>query len=765
MSNPSKSKSLCIKLRDPVEGGEKTFGTVGIEREKLVLSDVEGCTHVGSSKGDGGFRSGSASGVGLNKAGRYKGGSGRARPEVFAEPSFGVELAAGTNDEGNGERRWRVRASGPVSDGLARASHAGEPADWAADVGRGSARPERRARVLSEGELCDAHAPLAGGLCARARASMGRGGIARERASMEGERARGRASSEVPGARGSAFGPIFRHESHDRVGRSKERIDVEDGVSRGSFGRREIIESWSDDVQVRNNINICRTVDEADSSRRRYGRRVVDFWSDSDDSNQAPLASDHAVPSSEVELTDEEEEEDDIPPGEVESIRRLVGAPRNIELLLPQQGDRLYSPPDGFHTVFLAYVTCTSQITPHPTLLKVCEEFNIGYSQLTPTAILMFEAFYHRVSLVGLPVTRIKEFRLCDVEFDPRVLIPKAKKGQHHGGITFAALRAKANGTSKKVPSTLGGSSSGLPREEVHVEAPRVVADDRSSAGEMERRPSTRDRGKGKRVDTEYVAVPKRVLLGCVGHDLPMLSTEGFVREYDRARMSGKGPSHMLELAGGDICRLVATWRYLVEHGRNVEARKEEERVRSQTREDELLSQLEIARSDLAQRTEELAQRTEELAQRREELEVIRGDAKAYKDDVHKLNECYDQLKEKYEVEKATGKRFLATSGGAAYRESIVEETKLSFRGSDECAAMIEEHALAVVYKPLVRACRKYLRDAGGISEKVIRGMEAGISDGEDDEVDVDGTGTELVADIVADDPTVGTSSTRSRGV
>ncbi|XP_012857165.1 PREDICTED: uncharacterized protein LOC105976449 isoform X2 [Erythranthe guttata] len=363
------------------------------------------------------------------------------------------------------------------------------------------------------------------------------------------------------------------------------------------------------------------------------------------------------------------------------------------------------------------------------------------------------------------------------------------------GGITFAALRAKANGSSKKVPSMLGGSSNGLPREEVHVESPRVVADDRSSAGEVEGRPPTRDRGKGKRVDTEYVVVPKRPRVeaeetyafhGGGGkqlftygvnrdgkesywdvsdHDLPMLSTEGFIREYDRARMSGKGPSHMLELAGGDICRLVATWRYLVEHGRNVEARKEEDRARSQAREDELLSQLEEARSDLALRSEELARRTEELAERTEELEVIRGDAKAYKDDVHKLNECYDQLKEKYEVEKATGKRFLTTSGGVAYRESVVEETKASFRRSDECAAMIEEHALAVVYKPLVRACRKYLGDAGGISEKVIRGMEAGISDEEEDEVDVNGTGTKLVNDMVADDSTVGASSARGRGV
>ncbi|XP_012832869.1 PREDICTED: uncharacterized protein LOC105953726 [Erythranthe guttata] len=158
------------------------------------------------------------------------------------------------------------------------------------------------------------------------------------------------------------------------------------------------------------------------------------------------------------------------------------------------------------------------------------------------------------------------------------------------GGITFAALRAKANGTSKKaskkVPSKLGGSSNGLPREEVHVESPRVVADDRSSAGVVEERPPKRDRGKGKRVDTEYVAVPKRPRVdpeetyafhGGGGkqlftygvnrdgkesywdvsdHDLPLLSTEGFVREYDRARMSGKGPSHMLELAGGDICRV-----------------------------------------------------------------------------------------------------------------------------------------------------------------------------------------------------------------
>ncbi|XP_012840096.1 PREDICTED: uncharacterized protein LOC105960466 [Erythranthe guttata] len=376
---------------------------------------------------------------------------------------------------------------------------------------------------------------------------------------------------------------------------------------------------------------------------------------------------------------------------------------------------------------------------------------------------------------------RIEESRLCD----PRCLIPD------DGCIKFAALRSKANGiskkASKKVPSMLGGSSGGLPRETVHVETPRVIEDDRCCAGEVEVHEPTKDRGKGKRVDTEYVVVPKRrrvdpeetyAFHGGAGkqlftfgvnregnesywdvsdHDLPMLSTEGFVRDYDRTRMSGKGYSHMLELAGGNICRLVVTWRYLMEQDVNVEARKEEERARSQAHEDELRSQLEIARSDLAQQTEELAQRTEEL-------EVIRGEAKAYKDDVQKLNECYDQLKEKYEVEKATGKRFRATSGGAVYKESIVEETKLSFRGSAECVAMIEEHALAAVYKPLVRTCRKYLRDAGGISERVIRGMEAGISDEEEDEADVNETGTNLVDDMVADVPTAGASSARGGG-
>ncbi|XP_012835542.1 PREDICTED: uncharacterized protein LOC105956242 [Erythranthe guttata] len=134
----------------------------------------------------------------------------------------------------------------------------------------------------------------------------------------------------------------------------------------------------------------------------------------------------------------------------------------------------------------------------------------------------------------------------------------------------------------KKVPSTLGVSSGGLPRETVHVETPRVIEDDRSCAGEVEERTFTRDRGMGKTVDIEYVAVPKRPRVdleetyafhGGAGkqlftfgvnregkesywdvsdRDLAMLSTEGFVREYDRARMSGKGPSHMF-LVGSDL--------------------------------------------------------------------------------------------------------------------------------------------------------------------------------------------------------------------
>ncbi|XP_012851584.1 PREDICTED: uncharacterized protein LOC105971283 [Erythranthe guttata] len=439
MSNPGNSKPLRIKLRDPVEGGKKTFGTVGMEREKHVASGAKiGSAVVGSRTiGKWCKVSGSETGVGLSRVAGVK-------------SSVGARVSM---------QRWsRVKP-------------------WSRRLARGPRRGGERKQATW---AC----------CCRSRVS-------------------------------------------------EECIDVKDGVNVRISVRREIIESWSDDVEASNNVNICPTVDEMDSSRRRYGRQVVDFGSDSDDSNRAPLASDHAVPSSELEPTDEEEEEDDIPPGDVgidtgrqkknkpinldlvnfdsvlteehlHSIRRLSGAPSNVELLLPQKGDRLYSPPDGFHTVFLGYLTCTSQITPHPTLLKVCEEFKIGYSQLNPTVVLMFEAFHYRVVRVGLPVTvslfkalftlhrpnkmpffcfhprvpyqflksvklslgewkthffyvraptfdvpivwnptcesfkmtanmakRIEDSRLCDVEFDPRVLIPKAK-GQHR--ISFCCI-------------------------------------------------------------------------------------------------------------------------------------------------------------------------------------------------------------------------------------------------------------------------------------------------------------------------------------
>ncbi|XP_012837556.1 PREDICTED: uncharacterized protein LOC105958098 [Erythranthe guttata] len=350
MSNPGNSKSLRIKLRDPVEGSEKTFGSVGMGSAKVVVPGVE----TGSE-------------------------SASARIQAKMMVVGRVDMAVGSS---RGAKPLNLCEGARFEEGV-------EPS-LAADVEACTVSKKRRERDIAEA------------------------GDAR--------------------AREGALQPGFEPGSGEIDGQISEGADSRGVLNGGSFSRREIIESWSDDVEVRNNVNICPTVDEADSSRRRYGRRVVDFGSNSDDSNQAPLASDHAEPSSEVELTDEEEEEDDIPPGDVEvdtrrqkknkpinldlvnfdsvlteehlhSIRRLSGAPSNVELLLPRKGDRLYSPPDGFHTVFLGYLTCTSQITPHLTLLKVCEEFKIGYSQLTPTVVLMFQAFHFRVVRVGLPVS------------------------------------------------------------------------------------------------------------------------------------------------------------------------------------------------------------------------------------------------------------------------------------------------------------------------------------------------------------------------
>ncbi|KAL9159244.1 hypothetical protein ABFS82_08G121200 [Erythranthe guttata] len=309
--------------------------------------------------------------------------------------------------------------------------------------------------------------------------------------------------------------------------------------------------------------------------------------------------------------------------------------------------------------------------------------------------------------------------------------------------IDFAALRAKANGVSKKQLKK-ARAKQGRSREGIRVETPHVSGDGRSHGGEREVHDPVDGNGKGKTVETEYVAAPKRPrvdpevpyafhsggdnqlftygvnrdgkesLWDLADHRLAMKKTEGFIGEYDRGRMSANGRAHMLALLGGDICRVLAIWRFLME----AQAKEGEERARRVANEMELRAQHEAVQL--------------ELTQKEHDLKVSRRE-------VEELNRCYDLLKEKYETEKKTGKMFLATSGGAAYREVVAKEAERRFVESEICRAMIEEKAIAAVYTPLVRSCRRYLREVGGIDDDVIRGMEPGIPD-EGEEVDEMGT-------------------------
>ncbi|XP_012829077.1 PREDICTED: uncharacterized protein LOC105950271 [Erythranthe guttata] len=354
-----------------------------------------------------------------------------------------------------------------------------------------------------------------------------------------------------------------------------------------------------------------------------------------------------------------------------------------------------------------------------------------------------------------------------------------------NGCIDFAALRKKATGGAKKQakrdPLKKAKSSSSKSREVTRVEALHASGDDRDhnvEGGELDRLVNN---GEDEMVEIEYVPAPKRprvdpevshVPPGGAGkclftygvnregkdsfwdttdHTIALKKTEGFVGEYDRSRMSGKGRAHMLSLAGGDMCRLIATWRYLVEQEEQVEKTHDEERAGWEAREKELKAQLEAAETKL-----EVAETL--LIQRTDELEISRSETEASKIELMKLDRCYDELKEKYDAEKLTGKRFLASSAGAAYKESVMLEGERRFQKSEVCRAMIEERAIDGVYAPLVRTCRQYLRKVGGIDEKIIRGMEEDIPD---DGEDIDVECTEIASDAEADDRTTEATSAR----
>ncbi|XP_012858920.1 PREDICTED: uncharacterized protein LOC105978054 [Erythranthe guttata] len=178
-----------------------------------------------------------------------------------------------------------------------------------------------------------------------------------------------------------------------------------------------------------------------------------------------------------------------------------------------------------------------------------------------------------------------------------------------------------------------------------------------------------------------------------------------------------------------------------MEQEEQVEKTNDEERAGWEAREKKLKAQLEAAESKL-----EVAETL--LIQRTDELEISRSETEASKIELMKLDRCYDELKEKYDAEKFTGKRFLASSAGAAYKESVMLEGERRFQKSDICRAMIEDRAIAGVYAPLVRTCRQYLRKVGGIDEKIIRGMEEDIPD---DGEDIDVECTEIASDAEAD--------------
>ncbi|XP_012850063.1 PREDICTED: circumsporozoite protein-like [Erythranthe guttata] len=333
MSNPGNSKSLRIKLRDPVEGVEKTFGSVGMEREKVVRSGGEIGSAVGGARNSvqvGGV-GGSDGCAGSSRASSQSKTCEGARSEVREKPSRAVELEAGSAADERG-----IGARGPAGGGHVRASGRGErssrprgPAGGGGASGVGErARgigPCPDARVVAVGlggddaralpnEGARARASMEGGSVgdaralpnedARTRASLG-GLKARERACVAGKEPRGLVSLEdaraheegclgVPCAREGALGRGSEPGSGKFEGRIYEGADSRVVSNGGSFGRREIIESWSDDVET--SIHVSDQVDGVVASRRYSRRQIVDFGSDSDDSNHVPLVSDHAAP-------------------------------------------------------------------------------------------------------------------------------------------------------------------------------------------------------------------------------------------------------------------------------------------------------------------------------------------------------------------------------------------------------------------------------------------------------------------------------------
>ncbi|KAL9152345.1 hypothetical protein ABFS82_11G116200 [Erythranthe guttata] len=88
---------------------------------------------------------------------------------------------------------------------------------------------------------------------------------------------------------------------------------------------------------------------------------------------------------------------------------QVIGDKFNLEdgivFAVPAKGHRLAEPPTGFFTVYVAHLSAGLTIPPHPLLIEICTDNGISMAQLTPSAILFFRGFCHRVEEIGLPLS------------------------------------------------------------------------------------------------------------------------------------------------------------------------------------------------------------------------------------------------------------------------------------------------------------------------------------------------------------------------
>ncbi|XP_073015739.1 uncharacterized protein [Primulina eburnea] len=90
---------------------------------------------------------------------------------------------------------------------------------------------------------------------------------------------------------------------------------------------------------------------------------------------------------------------------DVGSLREVLGIPPECDIKAPGPQDDCHNPPPDYFTIFLEYFNGGLMFFPQPLLVELVKSLGMGFSQLTPNAVIVYSAFCHKMKEIHMPLS------------------------------------------------------------------------------------------------------------------------------------------------------------------------------------------------------------------------------------------------------------------------------------------------------------------------------------------------------------------------